>query len=529
MGAGKTSAARAAAGRARRAGDRLRPRDRAAAWAARSTTTSPSTASARSAQVEEDIVAELLERAADAGALARRRRRALAARARAAAAAHRRAARRRRGDRLAALRRQAAPPGARPRRVRGAARASASRSTSRSPTRCCSTPRATRCASAVPALRALPRGVKLLWAVTASGSYPVLRGGGAARQRVLAAGRGRRVPRHRRARRPPAPSRRRRPPRELRDPARRGGTRRWRRVEQRAARARRRRDGPRRPRGGARRRRGRRRRRASAPPSTSAACASCRCRRRSSPRSTRPTAARPGSTCRRARTTPAPTTSRAPCVADPATLATLPQAELAAGWAEVVKTALIAGGALWERVRAGAVAAIATSCWPARAPSSRSWPSDERDGGRRQILNLGHTVGHAIETATGYARYRHGEAVGLGLLAALTLSGQAELRAEVAELLAARGLPVRLDAAVDVEAVLAAVAARQEAPRRARRLRARRGAGRRARTGRPGGRTASCAPPWTELRGRMNATASPSCTASTSTRSTGGPPSTTAG
>jgi shikimate kinase / 3-dehydroquinate synthase len=140
---------------------------------------------------------------------------------------------------------------------------------------------------------------------------------------------------------------------------------------------------------------------------------------------------------------------------DPATLATLPQGELAAGWAEVIKTALIAGGPLWERVRGGApldrdlILACARTKLAVVA-------GDERDAGRRQILNLGHTVGHAIETVTGYRRYRHGEAVGLGLLAALQLSGQASLRSEVAALLDARGLPTALDRAVEPGAVVAA-------------------------------------------------------------------------
>jgi shikimate kinase/3-dehydroquinate synthase len=145
-------------------------------------------------------------------------------------------------------------------------------------------------------------------------------------------------------------------------------------------------------------------------------------------------------------------------LADPATLATLPPEELAAGWAEVVKTALIAGGPLWERVRAGVPGSDRDTILACARTKLEVVAGDERDAGRRQVLNLGHTVGHAIETVTGYSRYRHGEAVALGLLAALRLSGQAELRDEVAELLAARGLPTTLDPDVDVEAVVAATA-----------------------------------------------------------------------
>lgn len=127
--------------------------------------------------------------------------------------------------------------------------------------------------------------------------------------------------------------------------------------------------------------------------------------------------------------------------ADTAALETLPQAELAAGYTEVVKTALIAGGALWERVRAGADPDLETILGCVRTKLAVV-AEDERDQGRRQVLNLGHTIGHAIEAATAYARFRHGEAVGIGLLCALRLSGRDELHIEISRLLRARGLPL---------------------------------------------------------------------------------------
>jgi shikimate kinase / 3-dehydroquinate synthase len=147
-------------------------------------------------------------------------------------------------------------------------------------------------------------------------------------------------------------------------------------------------------------------------------------------------------------------------LADPRTLATLPAEEMAAGFVEVLKTGLIAGGSLWERVRdIGDLdpAAMTDVIFDCARTKLDVVAADERDSGRRAVLNLGHTVGHGIEAASGYGRYRHGEAVGLGLLAALRLSGADDLRSEVAGILGRHGLPTKLDDSVGTDEVLAAV------------------------------------------------------------------------
>ena len=147
-------------------------------------------------------------------------------------------------------------------------------------------------------------------------------------------------------------------------------------------------------------------------------------------------------------------------LADPTVLETLPREELAAGFVEVLKTGLIAGDPLWERVRAIGELDLATLgdlIFECARVKIAIVAEDERDSGRRAVLNLGHTVGHAIEAATEYSRYRHGEAVGLGLLAALRLSGADELRTEIEGLLAAHALPVSLDPSVSVDDVVEAI------------------------------------------------------------------------
>jgi len=101
---------------------------------------------------------------------------------------------------------------------------------------------------------------------------------------------------------------------------------------------------------------------------------------------------------------------------DPALLETLPEAERRAGMAEVVKTGLLAGEPIWELPDAELV----RRCAVYKAAVCLRDP-DER--GEREILNLGHTFAHALEAAGGYENVSHGEAVALGLLAALRLSG----------------------------------------------------------------------------------------------------------
>jgi 3-dehydroquinate synthase len=143
-------------------------------------------------------------------------------------------------------------------------------------------------------------------------------------------------------------------------------------------------------------------------------------------------------------------------ITDPRTLATLPEEELRAGFAEVLKTGLIAGGRLWGEVRAmpplrealdtdmDLVTRVVCGCVRTKLDVVAA---DELDEGVRASLNLGHTFAHALESATGYERHRHGEAVALGLRVALRLSERfagldPAVGGEVAEVLERHGLPL---------------------------------------------------------------------------------------
>jgi len=142
-------------------------------------------------------------------------------------------------------------------------------------------------------------------------------------------------------------------------------------------------------------------------------------------------------------------------IADIGTLRTLPERELAAGMAEVIKTAAIADAGFFDWIEANidalnrcdedALAHAVKRCCEIKASVVAA---DEREGGLRAILNFGHTFGHAIEAGLGYGQWLHGEAVGCGMVMAADLSvrigrlDEAARRRLVAVVAAAR-LPVR--------------------------------------------------------------------------------------
>jgi 3-dehydroquinate synthase len=145
-----------------------------------------------------------------------------------------------------------------------------------------------------------------------------------------------------------------------------------------------------------------------------------------------------------------------PCavISDVGTLDTLPERELRSGLAEVIKHGLALDAAFVEwleknmeallaRQREALIHAVRRSC----ELKARIVAEDERESGARALLNFGHTFGHAIEAATGYGTWLHGEAVAAGMVMAVELSAlMGHLKktevSRVRALLQRAGLPV---------------------------------------------------------------------------------------
>jgi 3-dehydroquinate synthase len=155
-------------------------------------------------------------------------------------------------------------------------------------------------------------------------------------------------------------------------------------------------------------------------------------------------------------------------VSDPATLATLPDREFRSGLAEIAKHGIVLDAGYFDEVESGASALlardpvvleriIAGSCRLKAGVVER----DEREAELRHVLNYGHTIGHALEAATEFGRWTHGEAVALGIVAEARLAERLGLASPETgqrqrQLLRRLGLPVSADG-VDVESVLAAM------------------------------------------------------------------------
>lgn len=116
-------------------------------------------------------------------------------------------------------------------------------------------------------------------------------------------------------------------------------------------------------------------------------------------------------------------------IIDPATLSTLPQREFRAGMYEALKCGVIGNPELFARLEQSSIKSLRKDqellTW-AIAESvklkAQVVSADEKEGGMRRVLNFGHTLGHALETATSYRKFLHGEAVAWGMIAAASIA-----------------------------------------------------------------------------------------------------------
>ena len=155
---------------------------------------------------------------------------------------------------------------------------------------------------------------------------------------------------------------------------------------------------------------------------------------------------------------------------DPLTLRTLPRREVRAGLAEVIKHGIIYDQEFFEFLRANIGQILELEDGAITETISRSCvikagvvADDERESGLREILNFGHTIGHGIETAAGYGRYRHGEAVSIGMVAEALIAERSGVARDgvagvVRDMLRAAGLPISLAPTVAPESVVSALA-----------------------------------------------------------------------
>ena len=155
-------------------------------------------------------------------------------------------------------------------------------------------------------------------------------------------------------------------------------------------------------------------------------------------------------------------------IIDPITLSTLPRRELASGWAEVIKHGMVLDPRFLDFLDSNAQGLLGLEAEATTAAVQRSgWlkamvvSEDERESGKRVILNYGHTIAHGLEAATGYGQLLHGEAVAIGMMGAAILSerlglASQECVARQRDLLQRFGLPTAYRG-VDINSIVGAM------------------------------------------------------------------------